>query len=362
MQRRSRGGDSGEDSQKRNSDEVQRNVQQDRRKRRRVSDVVDSGCPAVQEAIPPMNAANEDREAHLTATSSISILLEPTSAPEIVLKAIQDIKRISSISSSARSVVISTGCIAPLILRLGAGFDNNDEHILEVVSALVLCQDNADVREQLRTPAFIKKAVALAIPALGDLASIKPSSKSARFILKSLSSNSTDSYDKSVLQEQQERIDSLKLDFFMSQTLSHLASEPSLDGSCDNCSICLENLNHDAVTGLSVPTASLACHLPCKHIFHKSCIAKWLLKHSSCPVCRHKLQEPPRTPPILNPTVNLPFPLSLILGLGAFGGGGISFGFPSSMSPIGTNFLFVSFRSVHSPREASPIDFIESID
>jgi hypothetical protein len=67
----------------------------------------------------------------------------------------------------------------------------------------------------------------------------------------------------------------------------------------------------------------------------------------------------------LNPTLNLPFPLSLILGLGAFsgGGGGISFGFPSSMSPIGTNFVFVSFRSVNSqPRDAGPNDFMESID
>lgn len=363
MQRRSRGSDSGEDSQRRNAEEVQRNAQQDRRKRRRVSNVVDSGCPAAQEAVPPINAAAEDRDALSTVTSSIPILLEPNSSPEIVLKALQDIHKISNVSSSARSLVISTGCIAPLILRLGAGFDNNDEHILQVISAL--CQDNTDVREQFRTPAFIKKAVALAIPALGDLSSTRPTSKYARFILKSLSNDSNDRYDKNVLQEQQERIDGLKVEFLMSQTLSHLSSEPLLEGNCDDCSICLENLSHDSVTGLSVPTASLTCHLPCNHSFHKSCIAKWLLKHSSCPVCRHKMQEPPRTPPILNPTLNLPFPLSLILGLGAFsgGGGGISFGFPSSMSPVGTNFVFVSFRSVNSqPRDAGPNDFMESID
>ena len=40
------------------------------------------------------------------------------------------------------------------------------------------------------------------------------------------------------------------------------------------CSICQENL------------INIALNLPCGHNFHKKCIKKWFLSHSTCPVCR----------------------------------------------------------------------------
>ena len=350
MQRRNRGNDSGDDAHRRDEESSQ-NMQQNRRKRRRHSNAIESV------AVPA--EPSDDIDAQSTAKSSISILLEPTSSPSTVLNAILDIKRISDFSTSARSIVISSGCIPPLLHRLGVGFNDNDEHILHVVSAL--CKENSDIRQQFRTPAFIKKAVALAIPALGDLASSGPTAKSARFILKSLSDSSSSDYDNKLLGEQQKRLDDLKEVFFMSQTIPSIAKEPSSDENCDNCSVCLDSLDHDVASGQSSVASSISCHLPCSHGFHKACISKWLQKHASCPVCRHKLDEPPRTPPILSPMPSLPFPLSLLFGLGALGGAGgasISFGLPGSMTPAGMNIVFVSFRSLNAPLD--PVEFLES--
>ena len=342
MQRRSRGnGSSGDDVDKHNSNEAEQNQQLGRRKRRRVGEGIESSI------VPEEPAENGDAQS--TATSSISVLLNDASPPASVLKAILDIKEISQCSSSSRTLVVDTGCIPPLLQRLGTGFHDNDEHILQVISAL--CKENQGVRQQFRTLAFIKKAVALAIPALGDVSSSDPAAKLARSILKALSnsSNGSSDYDKDVLSEQQQRIDSLKEVFLMSQTLSCNAKARCPDGSC---SVCLEKLDENSAAGPHIHDSPIAC-LPCQHYFHKGCIAKWFSKNSSCPVCRHMMQEPPRTPPILSPAISLPFPLSLILGgLGAFGGGSISFGLPGSPTPDGAmSFVVVSFRSGNSPRD-----------
>jgi hypothetical protein len=340
MQRRRRENDADDDAQKLNSDNSEQSHPQPRRKIRRVSRSAESV------------GSHEDRTVHSTASASISVLLEPTSSPASVLQAILDIKSMISIYPSSRSVVVNCGCIQPLVQHLGVGFDNNDDHILQVVSAL--CKDNSDVRERFRTDVFIKKAVALAIPALGDRASSSPIAQSARLILKTLSDNSSSDFDKNVLNEQQQRIEELKVLHFMSQTLPYNTSEPGHNENSDTCSVCLESLDHVS-SDQSTPVFNIACHLPCNHSYHKSCISKWFSKHASCPVCRHKLQEPPRTPPILPPSLELPFPMSMFLGLGAFGSsggisfgpGGVSFGIPNSIMPSGMNVVFV-FRSSNS--------------
>ena len=41
-----------------------------------------------------------------------------------------------------------------------------------------------------------------------------------------------------------------------------------------NCSICLEEIDKDALT------------TPCAHTFHKNCIERWLETSDMCPLCR----------------------------------------------------------------------------
>lgn len=346
MQRRSRGNGTGDDSDKRHSEQMDNaNHALKGSKRRRVAD---NAVPA-----PSSEEPAGDNGAQSTATSSISILLDAASSPASVLKAILDIKDLSNVSPSTRSLVVDTGCIPPLLQRLGSGFEANDEHILQVIS--VLCKENQIVRKEFRTITFIKKAVALAIPALGDLGSLNVSAKLARSILKALSGSSD--YDKEVLSEQQQRLDSLTESFLMAQTSSCNSKELCPKENCDSCSVCLESLDLESTV---VPTDISIARLPCNHFFHKSCISKWFSKHTSCPVCRYKLQEPPKTPPILSPAFNFGIPLSFLLGLSAFGGPGLSFALPASPSPGGINFLFLSFRSGNAqPRGVSPEDFVD---
>ena len=43
----------------------------------------------------------------------------------------------------------------------------------------------------------------------------------------------------------------------------------------DRCSICLEPLKKYKI-----------CVLPCKHLYHESCIEQWSMRNGTCPQCR----------------------------------------------------------------------------
>lgn len=67
-----------------------------------------------------------------------------------------------------------------------------------------------------------------------------------------------------------------------------LASLPQVKVTADDilevtnkeCLICLEEQK----------IGSWACKLQCGHLFHKHCVAEWLEKHCTCPVCRFELE------------------------------------------------------------------------
>ena len=54
------------------------------------------------------------------------------------------------------------------------------------------------------------------------------------------------------------------------------------------CCICLEDLNEDAA---SASSGRSVVSLPCGHMFHKGCVAKWLTeKSATCPLCKQQLR------------------------------------------------------------------------
>ncbi|KAH7287668.1 hypothetical protein KP509_32G068600 [Ceratopteris richardii] len=54
---------------------------------------------------------------------------------------------------------------------------------------------------------------------------------------------------------------------------------------CVDCSICLESIHNQD------NPSSTATQLPCRHLFHRDCIAVWLSVSNTCPMCRRQLEE-----------------------------------------------------------------------
>ncbi|CAL1589931.1 unnamed protein product [Knipowitschia caucasica] len=48
------------------------------------------------------------------------------------------------------------------------------------------------------------------------------------------------------------------------------------DADFDNCAVCIEGYKANDVVRI----------LPCRHLFHKSCVDPWLLDHRTCPMCK----------------------------------------------------------------------------
>ncbi|XP_076990024.1 E3 ubiquitin-protein ligase RNF149 isoform X2 [Tamandua tetradactyla] len=57
-------------------------------------------------------------------------------------------------------------------------------------------------------------------------------------------------------------------------TVKH--GEKGIDTDTENCAVCIENFKVKDIIRI----------LPCKHIFHRTCIDPWLLDHRTCPMCK----------------------------------------------------------------------------
>ncbi|XP_005858809.1 PREDICTED: E3 ubiquitin-protein ligase RNF149 [Myotis brandtii] len=57
-------------------------------------------------------------------------------------------------------------------------------------------------------------------------------------------------------------------------TIKH--GEKGIDVDAENCAVCIENFKVKDIIRI----------LPCKHIFHRTCIDPWLLDHHTCPMCK----------------------------------------------------------------------------
>ncbi|KAJ4701172.1 RING/U-box superfamily protein [Melia azedarach] len=71
-----------------------------------------------------------------------------------------------------------------------------------------------------------------------------------------------------------------------------MRQKKSLDGSKvkvgDQCAVCLEDLQ-DLEEEKEEEERKLTM-MPCAHIFHRSCISRWLEEKISCPMCRREIQ------------------------------------------------------------------------
>ncbi|CAK1553135.1 unnamed protein product [Leptosia nina] len=80
-----------------------------------------------------------------------------------------------------------------------------------------------------------------------------------------------------------------------------MASPEEVEKNQDNCAICWEPMKE-------------ARKLPCAHLFHNSCLCRWVQQDASCPTCRRALSAQPAAAPTPLPPLN---PLNPLTHIGA---------------------------------------------
>ncbi|XP_034077052.1 RING finger protein 150-like [Gymnodraco acuticeps] len=81
------------------------------------------------------------------------------------------------------------------------------------------------------------------------------------------------------------------------------------EGDFDNCAVCIEGYKPNDVVRI----------LPCRHLFHKSCVDPWLLDHRTCPMCKMNILKALGI--ALNADCLEDLPLDYDLTVGGGGGG-----------------------------------------
>lgn len=81
----------------------------------------------------------------------------------------------------------------------------------------------------------------------------------------------------------------------------------------DNCAVCIEGYKANDVVRI----------LPCRHLFHKSCVDPWLLDHRTCPMCKMNILKALGIALNADCLDDLPLDYDLALGGGVGGVGGV---------------------------------------
>ncbi|XP_061240108.1 RING finger protein 150 isoform X1 [Bos javanicus] len=63
--------------------------------------------------------------------------------------------------------------------------------------------------------------------------------------------------------------------------------DKEMEPDFDNCAVCIEGYKPNDIVRI----------LPCRHLFHKSCVDPWLLDHRTCPMCKMNILKALGIPP-----------------------------------------------------------------
>ncbi|KAF5918119.1 hypothetical protein HPG69_018460 [Diceros bicornis minor] len=81
------------------------------------------------------------------------------------------------------------------------------------------------------------------------------------------------------------------------KAISKLTTRTETDPDFDHCAVCIESYKQNDVVRI----------LPCKHVFHKSCVDPWLSEHCTCPMCKLNILKALGIVPNLPCTDNVAF-------------------------------------------------------
>ncbi|XP_061566465.1 LOW QUALITY PROTEIN: RING finger protein 150 [Cololabis saira] len=82
----------------------------------------------------------------------------------------------------------------------------------------------------------------------------------------------------------------------------------------DNCAVCIEGYKPNDVVRI----------LPCRHLFHKTCVDPWLLDHRTCPMCKMNILKALGIALNADCLDDLPLDYDLALGVGGVGVGALA--------------------------------------
>ncbi|KAM6949043.1 RING finger protein 150-like [Aplochiton taeniatus] len=81
----------------------------------------------------------------------------------------------------------------------------------------------------------------------------------------------------------------------------------------DNCAVCIEGYKPNDLVRI----------LPCRHLFHKSCVDPWLLEHRTCPMCKMNILKALGIALNADCLDDLALDYELSMGVGGVGGVGV---------------------------------------